>query len=250
MAAAGLRTKVLLADATSAALGAAMIEPVLADPEAMGHIGGAVGYHPWAGDFRWPYWRDVAARHGLALLVTEIGADPFAWKTGALGTAHYALDDVRRHLEVLNVSGAQSLLTWEWTGNYGVLDTAVDGALAPTMRYWMLWQLTRLSPTPGRVLVTATDRPDDVVAATLLGDGPAPAVAVHVGNLADGRPITVTGLPPHVTAVYVATSTPAGGLTRGAAAVVVSDGRVTVDVPAWSMVTLTTAPIPDPPTEW
>lgn len=79
----GLRTKMLLADATGARGTHTYAGPASKDPEAMRHVG-AVGFHSWGGASPAEYaaWGDLAERLKLPLLVAELGVDPSAWRGG------------------------------------------------------------------------------------------------------------------------------------------------------------------------
>ena len=81
----GLKTKMLLGDATGPRDTHKFVLQAAIDPEALQYVG-AVGFHSWGGGTPEQYraWGDVAEWLQLPLLVTELGVDAAAYYTALL----------------------------------------------------------------------------------------------------------------------------------------------------------------------
>ena len=124
----GLRTKMLLADATGPRGTVRYALPAAADPAAVRYCG-AVGFHSWGGGSPSDYaaWGDLAKRLGLPLLVTELGVDAAAWRNRAYDTYAYAVREMQMYQELLLYARPQGTMQWEFTSDYGIVDEPQDG---------------------------------------------------------------------------------------------------------------------------
>ena len=124
----GLRTKLLLGDVAGPRGSHVYAEPAAKDPEAMKYVG-AVSFHSWAGARPEEYgaWADLAERLKLPLIVAEAGPDAGAWQTRAYRTFAYAVREMVHYQELLLYARPQSILYWEFTGDYSLLADSRPG---------------------------------------------------------------------------------------------------------------------------
>ena len=118
----GLKTKLLLGDVAGPRGTHVFTEPAAADPEARKYLG-AVSFHSWGGATPEQYgaWADLAERLKLPLIVAEAGPDAGAWQTKAYRTFPYAVREMVHYQELLLHARPQSILYWEFTGDYSLL---------------------------------------------------------------------------------------------------------------------------------
>jgi len=196
----GLKTRMLLGDATGPRGTQTYVLPAAADPEAMRHVG-AVAFHSWGGASPAEYsaWGDVAERLRLPLLVTELGVDAGAWRTAAFDSFHYALEEVRMYQELLLYARPQGTMQWEFTNDYGIVKEEKDAAgqtkLVPTVRFWFVKHFCNLTPHDADALTTASDQERVLFTAFSAGE----QYTLHIANLGPEREATLTGLPAQVT---------------------------------------------------
>jgi hypothetical protein len=227
----GLKTRMLLADATGPrgtheyALAAAN------DPDAMRYVG-AVGFHSWGGGTPDQYraWGDVAEWLGLPLLVTELGVDAAAHRGRMYDSFQYGIQEVRMYQELLLYARPQGTIQWEFTGDYGM----VKEDLQPTQRFWFVKQFSNLTPKNADALGTASDHPKVLFTAFA---GAAGDLALHVANLGAGREISIEGLPAGLRALKAVVTSETDSY-RELEPLTVESGTVRLRVPAQSLVTL------------
>jgi O-glycosyl hydrolase len=197
--AAGLKTKLLLADVASVTTPASYAQPTVDDAAAYSRVG-ALSVHSWAGDDYTDWitgmrnWSQFASNFGLPFLVTEVGADASAWHfPWLLNEFAYAMDDLRNYLMVLRHGQPRSGLLWELTNDYGTVYSS-GGQILPTKRFWMVKHLADFSPPGGSYLDLETECAD------LLGVGFAKrarnhsTITLHIGNFGPAREATIVGL--------------------------------------------------------
>lgn len=232
---AGLKTKLLLGDSADLNAGFEQIGPTLADDEVRTFVG-ALGYHPWSGQNEfWPQWATLAEKHKLPLLVTEMGADPFAWRNGSFASPVYALRLARRYLEQLSTGRAQSLLEWEWSDDFAMTAKGADGRPALSPRGQWLAQITQRTPQFAESIATRCDRPTVRAATIARGD----TWAVHIVNLDADRILHLRGLPATVKSMTLSMVDPETGAEPDQQ-VEVTHGDCTLKLPAAAMATLST----------
>jgi hypothetical protein len=233
----GLKTRLLLADVAAPRGTESYGVYAVSDPECARHIG-AVGFHSWGGAAPSEYaaWPAMAKRFGLPLDVTELGYDAAAWRTPHdLKTAYYRIQEVRMILEVLAHARPRSALLWEYSDDYPLLMPGPRGALEETGRLLLLEQLIRLTPKPAEPLQATSSRPDVPVVAYRGGKK---AFVMHLVNGGASRAAEVRGVPAGVAEVRAVIAGAAGGAVEERR-LPVREGVVELELPAWSLVTLT-----------
>jgi len=230
----GLKTKLLLGDATGPrdthnyALAAA------SDPEAVPYLG-AVGFHSWGGASPAQYraWGEVAEWLDLPLLVTELGVDAQAYHTRAWESFHYGLREARMTQEILMHARPQATLYWQFTNDYSLVRLGKDGAVEPTPRFWLMKHFTDLTPRPSEFVAVSSDQPE--LLATAFRSGP--RYALHVLNLGQARTVALEALP---VADWTATLTTETAHFQTAPAGRSRDGILSLQLPARCLLTLQT----------
>ncbi|MBU0606422.1 MAG: hypothetical protein KKI08_00995 [Armatimonadetes bacterium] len=236
----GLKTRMLLADATGPRGTHTYAAPAAADPEAMQYVG-AVAFHSWGGGSADDYkaWGDLAERLKLPLLVTELGVDAGAWRTQAYDNYSYALAEARMYQELLQHARPQGTMQWEFTADYGtvrvVKDEAGKGQLVPTVRFWFVKHFCNLTPYHSQALTAESDHPKVLVTAFAKG----PEFTVHVLNIGAARTATLQGLPATVKRLHAVRTSETDSF-RSLDEVTVTDGAVKLDLTERSLLTLTT----------
>jgi O-glycosyl hydrolase len=227
----GLKTKLLLGDATGPAGTHKWALAAANDPDVRPFIG-AVAFHSWGGGTAEQYkaWGDLAEWLNLPLLVTELGVDPFAYRSGMYDSYDYGLHEVRMYQELLLHARPQGTMQWEFTADYGLVKE--NGAeLTPTPRFWLVKHFTDLTLRDSDAIETASSRKDVLVTA-FTKDG---AYAVHIANLGTSREATIDGLP---AGSWRVVSTTEAEPFRDLAPLTASGGSLKLSLPARSLLTL------------
>jgi hypothetical protein len=188
----GLKTRMLLGDATGPRDTHRFALTAAADPEAMQFVG-AVAFHSWGGGTPEQYraWGDVAEWLNLPLLVSELGVDAAAYHTRSWNSYHYGLREARMTQELLLYARPQGTQFWQFTNDYALARLGPDGAVQPTPRFWLMKHFTDLTPHKSEVLATSSDQPQVLFTAFRAGT----SYALHVLNLGPAREAAVEGLP-------------------------------------------------------
>ena len=189
----GLKTKMLLGDATGPRDTHKFVLEAAADPEAMRYVG-AIGFHSWGGGTPEQYtaWGDVGEWLNLPLLVTELGVDAAAYYTRSWDSYHYGLREARMTQELLTYARPQGTQYWQFTNDYALVRGGRDGAaVEPTARFWLMKHFTDLTPQKSRAIGVSSDQRNLLVTAFRKED----AFAIHILNLGAARDVTVEGLP-------------------------------------------------------
>ncbi|MHB8972258.1 MAG: hypothetical protein ACYC3X_28380 [Pirellulaceae bacterium] len=260
----GLRTKMLLADATGPSGTHTYALPAANDPEAV-RFCGAVGFHSWGGGSPADYqaWADLAERLKLPLLVTELGVDAGAWRDGSYATYAYAMREMQMYQELLLYARPQGTMQWEFTSDYRIVDEQrTDGGettLAPTSRFWLVKHFCNLTPPGATALATHSDSTKVLLTAftvaTPAGDAPAgdaPAgdasagdapggapLTLHLSNIGASRQVTIDGIPAHVTRLRAILTSDTQSFAELDPLVVVG-GKVSLQLQSRCLLTLTT----------
>ncbi len=242
----GLKTRMLLADATGPRGTHTYAQVAAADPEAMQYVG-AVGFHSWGGASPEQYaaWADLAADLNLPLLVTELGVDPHAWRTRSFESFDYALRELRMYQELLLYARPQATMQWEFTSDYSILKEEADETgrtkLLPTARFHFVKHFCNLTPPGVEALSTTSDDPEVLFTAFV---GPADTGRVytlHIANLRDQGDAIISGLPTETIRFRAIRTTQDEGF-RELEPVLAHNGTVQVGLAAHSLLTLTTMP--------
>jgi hypothetical protein len=228
----GLKTKMLLGDATGPRDTHKFVLEAAADPDAMQFIG-AVAFHSWGGGTPEQYaaWGDVAEWLRLPLLVTELGVDAAAYYTRSWDSYQYGLREARMTQELLTYARPQGTQYWQFTNDYA-LARLKDGVVEPTARFWLMKHFTDLTPPASDALSISSDQPSVLVTAFRKGGD----YAIHILNLGAARTALLEGLPD---AEWRPTETTEAAQYQPKVPLRSAAAPLSIAVPARSMVTLT-----------
>jgi hypothetical protein len=123
--------------------------------------------------------------------------------------------------------------------NINFFSDAADGVL-PTQRFWITKQFCDLTPA-GHAMQTSSDHPQVLVSGFTGKQGIRKMYTLHVANIGAARKATLSGLPRKVKNFHVVRTSGGEGFRR-AEDLRVKAGIAELDLPAWSLVTLTTLP--------
>jgi hypothetical protein len=229
----GLKTRMLLGDATGPRDTHQYVLAAAADPEAMQYVG-AVAFHSWGGAAAEQYqaWGDVAEWLDLPLLVTELGVDAAAYHTRAWESFHYGLREARMTQEILIHARPRGTQYWQFTNDYSLVRLRPDGAVEPTARFWLMKHFTDLTPQKAEALQTRSDQPEVLFTAFRAGR----RYALHILNGGPARSATLEGVPE---ADWLETRSVEAVQYQERPAGRSADGKLTLELPARSLVTLT-----------
>jgi hypothetical protein len=234
----GLKTKMLLGDATGPRDTHKFVLEAAADPDALQYVG-AVGFHSWGGGTPEQYaaWGDAAQWLGLPLLVTELGVDAAAYNARAYDSYHYGLREARMTLELLNYARPQGTQFWQFTNDYG-LARMNEGKAEPTARFWIMKHFTDLTPMKSEALGVTSDSPWVLAASFRKGA----THTLHILNLGAARTVSIEGIPASASWQITETTEAAQFVQRPANT---STGApLAIELPSRSIVTLTGAMLP------
>ncbi|MBI1791363.1 MAG: hypothetical protein HYR60_27865 [Acidobacteria bacterium] len=188
----GLKTKMLLADATGPRDTHKFALEAASDPEAMQFVG-AVGFHSWGGGTPEQYsaWGDLAEWLNLPLLVTELGVDAAAYHTRSWNSYHYGLREAKMTQELLAYARPQGTQFWQFTNDYALARAGQDGTVEPTARFWLMKHFTDLTPHHSEALA-ANSSQRSVLASAFRKDA---SYTLHILNLGASRAADIEGLP-------------------------------------------------------
>jgi hypothetical protein len=188
----GLKTKMLLGDATGPRDTHNFVLEAAADPDALQYVG-AVAFHSWGGGTAEQYaaWGDVAEWLHLPLLVTELGVDAAAYYTRSWDSYDYGLREAKMTQELLIYARPQGTQYWQFTQDYALARMGRDGAVEPTSRFWLVKHFTDLTPHGSEALTAASDQRAVLVTAFRKGG----AYALHILNLGEARVAELKGVP-------------------------------------------------------
>lgn len=233
----GLKTRLLLADATGPDGTFSYALPAANDPEALQYCG-AVAFHSWGGTTpeRYRRWGEVAEWLGLPLLVAEAGVDAGAHRQRRYDSFDYGLREVKQYQDLLEHARPQGILYWEYTSDYGLLKVIREGKTSqvePTARFHFMRHWANLTPRNSDNLITQSNH-EKVRVTAFRG---AAGLAVHIANLGPARELSLEGLPAGTYRQVVTTETQ--GFAERAR--VEAGGQTTrLALPGRALVTLTT----------
>lgn len=229
----GLKTRMLLGDATGPRDTHKFVLEAASDAEALQFVG-AVGFHSWGGGTPEQYaaWGDVAEWLNLPLLVSELGVDAAAYYTRSWDSYHYGLREARMTQELLTWARPQGTQYWQFTNDYALARTLPDGTVEPTARFWLMKHFTDLTPQKSEALSTSSDQPAVLFTAFRKAGG----YTLHILNLGAAREAALEGLPD---AGWQPTQTTETAHYQQKPALRSSGGRLRISLPPRSLVTLT-----------
>ncbi len=229
----GLKTKMLLGDATGPRDTHRFALDAASDPEALRYVG-AVAFHSWGGGTPEQYaaWGDLAEWLNLPLLVTELGVDADAYHNRAYDSYQYGLEEARMTQQLLLWARPQGTQFWQFTNDYALVHSAPDGTIQPTARFWLMKHFTDLTPPHSEVL--AADSSDAGLLITAFRAQS--SYAIHILNSGAARAADIAGLPD---GAWQITETTESAQYKQRAAPAPAIHTLHVDLPARSLVTLT-----------
>ncbi len=229
----GLKTKMLLGDATGPRDTHKFVLDAAADPEAMQYVG-AVAFHSWGGGTPEQYaaWGDVGEWLKLPLLVTELGVDAAAYYTRSWDSYQYGLREARMTQELLLYARPQGTQFWQFTNDYALARARPDGTVEPSARFWLMKHFTDLTPQKSEALETASDQRSVLLTAFRNGN----RYALHILNLAAGREASLEGVPD---AEWRVVETTEAASFQTQPALRSSEGKLALKLPSRSLVTIT-----------
>jgi hypothetical protein len=231
----GLKTKMLLGDATGPRDTHKFALDAAADPEALQYVG-AVGFHSWGGGTAEQYtaWGDLAEWLHLPLLVTELGVDADAYHNRAYDSFQYGLEEARMTQELLLWARPQGTQYWQFTNDYALVRSDREGKIEPTARFWIMKHFTDLTPPHSEVL--SADSSDAALLVTAFrAQG---RYTIHILNTGAARPADLAGLPD---AAWQITETTESAQYKQRRTPLAANHILRIDLPARSLVTLTSA---------
>lgn len=228
----GYKTRMLLGDTANPRDTHRYVLPTAADAEAMRYVG-AVSFHSWGNGSTAQYaaWSEVARWLKVPLLVGEAGVDPGAYRNANYNSYAYSLREIAQYQDLLRHAQPQSLLYWQFTGDYALARVSPEGAVIPGGRLWMMQQLCNLTPMKSSVIATTSDQPDVLVSA-FSREG---ELVVHVLNSGPARALTLAGLPAGRWRMVTTTE------TQGLVERPLDAAPTQLDLPARALVTLVRA---------
>lgn len=229
----GLKTKMLLADATGPRDTHKFALAAASDPEALKYVG-AVGFHTWGTGTPENYkaWGDVAEWLNLPLLVTELGVDGAAYYTRSWDSYHYGLREAQLTQELLMYARPQGTQYWQFTQDYALARAGQDGTMQPTARFWIIKHFTDLTPQKSEALHTTSDQKSVLFTAFRKGAN----YTLHILNLGAAREVALEGLPDGNWQPYETTE---AAQYQQKTALRSKAGALRVSLPSRSLVTLT-----------
>jgi hypothetical protein len=241
----GLKTKLLLGDVASPRRTHGYVQPAADDPEAMKYVG-ALSFHSWGGasDEQYAQWGQLAEKLKLPLIVAEAGVDAGAWRSRSYRSFGYAIREIEHYQKLLMHARPQSILYWEYTGDYSLAATEAAPGSQPgwTERLCIQKHWCDLTPPGAEALQVQSDN-DAILTTVFRTASPSPGYTIHLGNPWWERPVTIQGLPSTLKSLQVV-RTARGELFKELAATPVVNGTVTLTLSAESLTTLTTLPVP------
>lgn len=231
----GLKTKMLLGDATGPRDTHKFVLDAAADPEAMQYIG-AIGFHSWGGGTPEQYtaWGDVGDWLNLPLLVTELGVDAAAYNNHSWDSYQYGLREAQMTQELLIYAHPQGTQYWQFTNDYA-LARLKDGKVEPLNRFWLMKHFTDLTPHNSEELSAPSDQ-KNVLVTVFRKDA---NYTVHILNLGGARTASLERLPDGPWSITQSTESEQ---FQNKGTLVSNSGILKTELPARSLVTLVAQP--------
>jgi len=215
------------------------------DDHVLAHAG-ALAFHTWKSDTNdYAKWRALATRLKLPLYVTEAGVDAGAHRTPwKLDAPHYALDELRLYQELLRAARPQGVMYWQFAPDYR-LAVSHGGVARGGTRHAFMKHFCNLTPSPG-VGFRSESSSEHVQASVFADRARKPAgIVVHVANYGATRTVTVSGIPSSIRRMIPVVSNSRTRFSTRTPLTVVK-GQVSMEMPAESMVSLTSPTFLEP----
>ncbi len=241
----GLKTKVLIGGVANLYDTLGYVESVL-ENENLHDLAGGIAVHSWIGaqpDVL-SAWGQLAERHHMPLLVTEVGVDPYAYRHPKwYGEYAYAIREARLYLQFLRYARPRAMYQWQYTSDYSIMKTAKNEAgesiLVPTERYEFFRQLQTLTPLNCQYVAHTSSDEKNVLAAAFVSDedDSERKIVIHIVNTSGERTVNLSGLAQRLSPGEMHLTTQ-GPKTKIVELDAPQDGEVVFQLPARCMATL------------
>ncbi len=236
-AALGLKTKFLTADTANGGNFADYARPLLEDKSIAPYLG-PLAFHSWdalgAPEAKYTAIAALGRQYKKPVWCTEAGHDAQLWRApDPWRSSQNALRTALAYERTLRLSGAEQMDYWTYQDNYPLVSK--DGT-EPFPVWHVIRQMEEALP-PGSKIATATASHDDLKALPAAGPGPGQFSVLLVNPIGPGE-ATLTGLPRGAVVSVVQSTAGARRPTVAKALRADSSGRVTVALPARSVVTV------------
>jgi hypothetical protein len=236
-AALGLRTRWLIAD-TANINGSEGYARILLKHEEIRPYLGVFANHSWdssSSDQDLIEVRDFATKEGLETWCTEMGTDPFVWRSPEVfPTYPFALKLAVIYSRVLKLTGATTLLYWEMMGS----DYWLNDGMQPYPSFDVIRQLGEQVP-PGSVVLDTSSNTADIFWFAV--QAPNHFMVYLVNTAPEGKTISIEGLPP---GYYTYLQTSSAGSEVPVSTQAISGQTATIQIPGGSINLLTTRELP------
>ncbi len=237
-AALGLKTKFLTADTANGGNFAAYARPLLDDKEVAPYLG-PLAFHCWdalsAPEANYTAIAALGRQYNKPIWCTEAGHDAQLWRQpNPWASWNNALRTALAYTRTLHLSGAAVMDYWTYQDNYPLVSK--DGR-TPYPVWHVVKQMEEALPVGAKIASVASSSHDDLTVLPTAGPKAGQFSVLLVNPSGAGR-VTLSGLTPNAS-VAVLRSTADGQAQRVSAAPRVDrTGRVSVAVPARSVVTI------------
>lgn len=236
-AALGLKTKFLTADTANGANFADYARPLLEDRTIARYLG-PLAFHSWdalgAPESRYAEIAALGRTYKRPVWCTEAGHDAQLWqKPDPWRSWENALRTALAYERTMRLSGAEQMDYWTYQDNYPLVSK--DGT-EPFPVWHVMRQMEEALP-PGAKIATATAGRDDLKVLPAAGPKPGQFSVLLVNPIGVGK-ATLTGLPRGAVVSVVESTAGTQRRTAPKALRVDRSGRVTITLPARSVVTI------------
>jgi O-glycosyl hydrolase len=239
-AALGLKTKFLTADTANGSNFAAYARPLLEDP-AVAPFLGPLAFHSWdvlsASEAK---YREIAAlgrQFNKPVWCTEAGHDAQLWQaSNPWENWENGLRTALAYERTIRLTGAEQMDYWTYQDNYPLVSR--DGKKA--FPVWHVIRQMEAALPAGAKITGNTSSHDELKVLTASGPARGQFSVLLVNAIGAGQ-VNLSGLPPRAAFSLIGSTSEAQGRVMAQNLRTDSHGRVTVNVPARSVITLVSA---------
>ncbi|HLJ55901.1 MAG TPA: hypothetical protein VKT77_12755 [Chthonomonadaceae bacterium] len=231
----GLKTKFLVGDTANGSNFVDYVPALLADRQIQPYLG-PLAFHCWdalsAPDARYAQIAEIGRKAGKPVWCTEAGHDAQLWqKQNPWQSWDNALGTAIAYEKTVRLTDASLMDYWTYQDNYPLVSK--DGS-KPYPVFAVMKQMEAVL-SPKAVIAAITCGSEDLRAVASIGPRPSQAAVLLINPIGRGS-VTLAGLPPGSEAAIEESTAEAQGRRRTAA--VDAGGRLTVPLPARSVVTV------------
>lgn len=235
----GLKTKFIVADTANGANLHDYAKPIL-EEASIAEFLGPIGFHSWDGlgapEAAYRKIAELGRRHNKEVWCLEAGWDAQLWQQrNPWGSWTNALQLARVYVRTVRLTGATLMDYWTYQDNYPLVD---QQGSRPYPSFAVIRQLEGVL-APGSSVVSCSSPNEELQALATVGPA-ANRLGIVLANSAGKGVVNLSGLPPRVD-VTVETSDSAGQ-RRSTKARTDSAGRLSIAMPARSVVTAVVRP--------